>query len=71
MTIARSQLLSQSYLELGQVVFSEGSSVRCHGDIIVELSQTGLTDLCSVFPQILLSNVKLNKKIKKEELVQM
>lgn len=54
----------QLYLKLGQVVFGEGSSVCCHRDVVVELSQADLTHFCPVFPQIFLSKVKLNTEIK-------
>ncbi len=47
------------YLEFGQVVFSECSSVGGHRNVVVEFSQTGLTHLCSVLPQVLLPKVKL------------
>ena len=51
--------VAKSYLKLGNVVFSEGSSVGGHGDVIVEFSQTGLTHFCSVLAQIFLTKVKL------------
>lgn len=47
------------YLKLYQVVVGEGSSVRCHRNIAVEFCQPPLTDLSTVFPQVFLTQVKL------------
>lgn len=47
------------YLELGQVVFSQWSSVTSHRNIAVQFSQAGLTHFCPVLAQVLLPKVKL------------
>lgn len=50
------------YLELGQAVLSERSSVCCHRHIVVKFSQTRLTYFSSILPQILFTKVKLKQK---------
>ena len=47
------------YLELGQVVVGEGPRVSHHGDVAVELSQSGLAHLGPVLTQILFPQVEL------------
>lgn len=52
-------LMLNLYLELGQVVFSQWSSVTSHRNIAVQFSQAGLTHFCPVLAQVLLSKIKL------------
>lgn len=48
-----------AYLELGEIVIGEGSSVRGHRHVAVELGQPGLADIGTVLPQVLLTQVEL------------
>ena len=51
--------MKSKYLKLSQVVIGEGSCVGDHGDIAVELCQTGLAHFGPVLPQIRLPQVEL------------